>query len=271
MSSFPAQAARVRDLDLPLERRLLALRECALHFAPYEFRKTWHYLIAAARVPVWLEIDPDALLRALDLLEPARNRWLAETRSYAARRRLEKAAGRRQPRAGPPPHPPAPEPWPDDGRPWALIWYRMVPRDETIGGGDIEEFRAEYTPTSADGRFGDYQLYIRGVPLGNITTTALAPHVVNLRAIRRTAEDPAPRDPEPLILGDTFDHVHVTLAATEHDLIFEFASNRRPGWAPPPQWTPPRDRPRRLLVRRTEVITACRAAEARFEAFLGLP
>ncbi|MBL7254014.1 hypothetical protein [Paractinoplanes lichenicola] len=270
MTSFPAQAARVRDTDRPLDRRLLALRECVLHFSPYGFGPTWHYLIRAARIPVWLETDPDALLRALALLEPARTRWLADTRSYEARRRSEKAAGRRQPRPGEMPlhkayFPPL-EPLPE--RRWNLIWYRLVPRDGTIGGGDIHEFRAEYTPTSADGRFGDYQLYIRGTPLGNATTTALAPHLVNLRALRRIAEDPARRRKAPLILGDTFDHVHVTLAATDQDLIFEFASNRRDDWAPPPRWTPPRGRPMRLPVRRTEVISACRAAEASFEAWL---
>jgi predicted nucleic acid-binding protein len=33
VSSFPSQATRVRDAELPLRRRLPALRECVLHFA----------------------------------------------------------------------------------------------------------------------------------------------------------------------------------------------------------------------------------------------
>ncbi|HEY1230128.1 MAG TPA: hypothetical protein VGF26_22690, partial [Ramlibacter sp.] len=98
MSSFSAQAARVRDAKLPLRRRLLALRECVLHFAPYGFRATWHHLVVNAGLPVYLEEDADSLVRAVDELEEARRLWLAETYAYQTQRRQEKEAGRRQPR-----------------------------------------------------------------------------------------------------------------------------------------------------------------------------
>src|SRR5258706_102031 len=38
VTSFPAQARRVRDSTLSPQRRPYALRECALHCAPYGFR-----------------------------------------------------------------------------------------------------------------------------------------------------------------------------------------------------------------------------------------
>ena len=98
MSSFPAQARRVRDTDLPLRRRVLALRECVLHFPPYGFRATWHHLVVNAGMPQQLEQDPESLLRAIDELEEARHLWLAQTREFARRRQHEKASGRRNPR-----------------------------------------------------------------------------------------------------------------------------------------------------------------------------
>ncbi len=98
MSSFPAQARRVRDIELPLRRRLLALRECVLHFAPYGFRATWDHLVVNAGLPQQLELDPDSLLRAIDELEEARHLWLAHSQEFTSRRRLEKAGGQRQPR-----------------------------------------------------------------------------------------------------------------------------------------------------------------------------
>ncbi|MEU4218416.1 hypothetical protein [Actinoplanes sp. NPDC026623] len=57
MTSFPAQAQRVRDRGLPLRDRLLALRECVVHFGPYGFRATWHHLMVGAGVPRRLEDD----------------------------------------------------------------------------------------------------------------------------------------------------------------------------------------------------------------------
>lgn len=98
MGSFPAQARRVRADDLELSGRLWALRECVLHFAPYGFRATWHHLVVNAGIPQSLKRDPRSLVRAVDELEEARLLWNAQWRAYAARRRVEKATGRRTPR-----------------------------------------------------------------------------------------------------------------------------------------------------------------------------
>ncbi|MFB9238432.1 hypothetical protein ACFFWC_23360 [Plantactinospora siamensis] len=95
MTSFPAQARRVRDDGLVPNRRLHALRECTLHCAPYGFRATWHHLVVTARIPQRLEDDPDALVRAVQELEHTRAVLLPVAYAYAARRRREKAAGSR--------------------------------------------------------------------------------------------------------------------------------------------------------------------------------
>jgi hypothetical protein len=97
VSSFPAQARRVRDRTLAPARRLRALRECALHFAPYGFRATWHHLVVSARIPADLDDDPEALVRAVDELESARRLLMPHVEAYAAERRRAKAAGRRVP------------------------------------------------------------------------------------------------------------------------------------------------------------------------------
>ncbi|MBB5803331.1 hypothetical protein F4560_003099 [Saccharothrix ecbatanensis] len=97
MTSFPAAARRVRDDALTPRNRLLALRECALNFAPYGFRATWHHLVVNARIPHRLEDDLDSLHRAVDELEEARAVWRGRAADFAERRRREKAAGRRVP------------------------------------------------------------------------------------------------------------------------------------------------------------------------------
>nr|BFE55993.1 hypothetical protein GCM10020063_005190 [Dactylosporangium thailandense] len=99
MTSFPAAALRVRDGDLPAPRRLRALRECALHCAPYGFRATWHHLVAAARIPRTLEADPASLVRAVDELARAREVVLPRVYAYDADRRRAEALGRRVPAA----------------------------------------------------------------------------------------------------------------------------------------------------------------------------
>ncbi|MFB6394811.1 hypothetical protein [Polymorphospora lycopeni] len=98
MTSFPARARRVRDSALSPQRRLYALRECALHCAPYGFRATWHHLVVAARIPRRLTDDLDALVRAADELQRTRDVVLHRAQEYAALRRREKAAGMRTPR-----------------------------------------------------------------------------------------------------------------------------------------------------------------------------
>jgi hypothetical protein len=98
VTSFPAAARRVRDPDLAVRDRLLSLRECVVHFGPYGFRATWHHLIVSAHIPRRLEDDPESLNRAVTELEEARQLWMAQSAAFVARRRAEKAAGRRSPR-----------------------------------------------------------------------------------------------------------------------------------------------------------------------------
>lgn len=102
VTSFPAQTRRVRDSTLLPRRRLYALRECTLRCAPYGFRATWHHLVVSARIPRRLTDDLDALVRAVDELELARDVVLHRAQEYAASRRREKATGMRTPRTSPP-------------------------------------------------------------------------------------------------------------------------------------------------------------------------
>jgi hypothetical protein len=149
-----------------------------------------------------------------------------------------------------------------------LIWHRAVRGDTTVGGGDISEFRAEYTPTSNDGRFGIFQLYVRGNALGDATTTALYPHVKDLQTLAIAAERRGTHRPEHLILGDTFDHLTITLETTEQDMAFAFTTRPKREWGEPPPWAPPPGRRMRLVVRRAEVISAWRKAEPELRRFL---
>jgi hypothetical protein len=97
MTSFHTHRARVHDARLPLHRRHSALRTCLTCFAPYGLRATYHHLTLSARIPRHLEADPKSLVRAVDELHEARELWLARAEQYAAQRRAEKRAGRRQP------------------------------------------------------------------------------------------------------------------------------------------------------------------------------
>ncbi|TDO42307.1 hypothetical protein C8E87_6074 [Paractinoplanes brasiliensis] len=99
MTSFPAQARCVRDAQIPVQRRLYALRECALHCSPYGFRATWHHLVVFAGIPRHLDTDPESLVRAVLELEQARQVVLPRAAAYARQRRQEKSAGLRVPRS----------------------------------------------------------------------------------------------------------------------------------------------------------------------------
>jgi hypothetical protein len=97
MSSFATHRRRVLDESLPPRTRHTNLRSCLVRFAPYGFRATYHHLCLSARIPRRPEADPDSVVRAVEELHRARQLWLADERAYAARRRAEKALGRRQP------------------------------------------------------------------------------------------------------------------------------------------------------------------------------
>ncbi|MFJ4202434.1 hypothetical protein ACIP2Y_22800 [Streptomyces sviceus] len=97
--SFRTYARKVHDERLPLARRHTALRSAVGAYCPLGFHATWAYVSATACPAPDLRRDPTALLRALGTLEESRVVHLAEMDGFAARRRLEKTAGRRSPRA----------------------------------------------------------------------------------------------------------------------------------------------------------------------------
>ncbi|MFI0714448.1 hypothetical protein ACH4SK_28175 [Streptomyces inhibens] len=108
MASFETHRQRIHDVRLPVRARHAALRTCVVSFAPYGFRATYHHLCRSARIPVELAEDPASLVRAVEELHAARRLWLTDEAVFMARRRQEKAVGRR--------HPTAHGSWRDQGR-----------------------------------------------------------------------------------------------------------------------------------------------------------
>ncbi len=96
----------MRDEALPLGRRVRALQTLVSeHHRPFGYTATLEHLERVAGVrrhlwsgkPVWTS---DALVVAVDELERSRASRLAFAEVFAARRRREKADGRRAPTAG---------------------------------------------------------------------------------------------------------------------------------------------------------------------------
>ncbi|WP_159031188.1 hypothetical protein [Streptomyces acidiscabies] len=75
-------------------RRRGELRCAVGRYCPLGFNATWAYLATLAPD---LRTEPAALPRALAVLEESRGVFLLQEREFAARRRVEKAAGRRTP------------------------------------------------------------------------------------------------------------------------------------------------------------------------------
>lgn len=92
--SFAVHARRVRDESLPFVRRRGELRCAVGRYCPLGFNATWAYLATLAPD---LRTEPAALPRALAVLEESRGVFLLQEREFAARRRVEKATGRRTP------------------------------------------------------------------------------------------------------------------------------------------------------------------------------
>ncbi|WP_435974352.1 hypothetical protein [Streptomyces sp. Qhu_M48] len=109
--SFGTSARRVRDERVTAARRYRALRCAVGEYGPLGFHATWAYLAATAVPSPDIRRDTAALLRALDILETSRAARIEEIAVFAARRRVEKAAGVRVPRS-------------DDplARPWRPRW-----------------------------------------------------------------------------------------------------------------------------------------------------
>lgn len=97
MASFTTHRLRVHDTSRTPRQRFAALRTCITEFAPYGFRATYHHLYRSAGIPVDLEQDPEALVRAVEELHAAREVWLAAFLPWQERRKLQKAAGVRKP------------------------------------------------------------------------------------------------------------------------------------------------------------------------------
>jgi hypothetical protein len=138
----------------------------------------------------------------------------------------------------------------------------------TVGAGLREVVRVEFTPTSADGRFGVFQFYVEGFPLGDATTTALYPHHVDLRRLGELAAQDGNRPREPLVLGDTFDHLNLDWELTPARVVFDVATRPEFEWGTPPPWAPAVGGRLRLSVARQVFIDVCREVEPRFGLWL---
>lgn len=95
--SFSNHARRVRDSSLPYGMRVSSLRSCVERYRPIGYFATLSYLEEVAGP---FQRDEDALLRALEMLDTSRQLRYVAHLEYAARRRDEKRAGRRDPRNG---------------------------------------------------------------------------------------------------------------------------------------------------------------------------
>lgn len=141
----------------------------------------------------------------------------------------------------------------------------------TVEGGDADLVRVEFTPTSSDGRFGVFQLFVQGVPLGDGSTTAWAPHYRDLADLSRLAKRPRSLRRRRLALGDTFDHLDLHLKMTRRHIIFTVATRPVSEWGSPPPWAPaPGCRIRLVCVLRDDFLAVWRSTRAQFEVLRSL-
>lgn len=142
------------------------------------------------------------------------------------------------------------------------------PSRATVGAGSVADFRVEFTPTSRDRRFGVFQLFVDGVPIGDGTTTALYPHCQDLQRLCGLTERPGVREKEQARLGDTFDHLDLYWELTEADVVFTFTTRPAADWGTPPPWAPPPGNWLRLGVARSAFIDTWRAVEPQFRRLM---
>jgi hypothetical protein len=135
---------------------------------------------------------------------------------------------------------------------------------ETLGAGDASILRVEFTPTSNDGRFGDFQLHVRGVPLGDGTTTGLYPHYCDLEDLSVSVRRLATQRRKRLDLGDTFDHLRLYLQLTKPDIVLSFTTRPAAEWGCPPPWAPEPGHWMRLSVARSDFLVVWQAARPQF-------
>ncbi|GIH12493.1 hypothetical protein [Rugosimonospora africana] len=137
------------------------------------------------------------------------------------------------------------------------------------GAGFADTFRVEFTPTSRDKRFGTFQLYVRGIPLGDGSTTAPYPHYRDFCHLCALAERPGPQHRRRSHLGDTFDHLDMYIEMTELDVVFTLTT--RAVWGAPPPWAPPVGTWLRPSVPRSEFISTWNRAAKQLRSLLALP
>ena len=92
--SYGTLARRVRDGSLPHGLRLASLKGCLERYSPIRYEASFGYLELCAGP---FERDPEALLRAVNLLTASRDLWLVELKGYEENRRTAKRSGRRTP------------------------------------------------------------------------------------------------------------------------------------------------------------------------------
>jgi hypothetical protein len=152
----------------------------------------------------------------------------------------------------------------------------MVAADETaaglaratVGAGTASGFRVEFVPMSPDGRFGVFQLYVQGVPLGDGSTTAVYPHYQDLQRLCALVELRSSRVRERVILGDTFDHLDLHWELTDTEVIFTVTTRPAREWGAPPTWAPPAGEWWRLSVARSTFTRTWREAEPQFRRLI---
>jgi hypothetical protein len=135
------------------------------------------------------------------------------------------------------------------------------------GAGSAETFRVEFTPTSRDKKFGTFQLYLDGTPIGDGSTTALYPHYQDFCRLCTLAEQPGSQHRRRSHLGDTFDHLNMYTEMTELEVVFTLTT--RAEWDAPP-WAPPVGTWLRRSVPRSEFISTWNRAEPQFRSLLAL-
>jgi hypothetical protein len=92
--SYGTFARRVRNDSLPHGVRIASFNGCLERYHPIGYEASFGYLELRAGP---FRSDPEALLRAVDLLTASRDLWLAELAAYEENRRTAKRSGRRTP------------------------------------------------------------------------------------------------------------------------------------------------------------------------------
>ena len=131
-----------------------------------------------------------------------------------------------------------------------------------VRAGSRDVFEVQYMPTSADCRFGIFQLYVESVPITDGTTTAWYPHYNNLHRLCDLVQTVHQRARERLDLGDTFDHLDLFCELTAAEVVFYLTT--RPEWGAPPPWAPPVGTRLRLGVARSYFIEVWNEAQGQF-------